>query len=150
MRVRWKVAGILGLALVSACQQAPAELKADHAWVRLPAVSGNPGAAYFQIHGGSEPATLVAVAAPFAVRTELHESMKTDAGAMTMAPIRDVAVPVRDTLAFAPGGKHVMLFDVSPDVKAGQQVPLTLSFADGKTLEVKAKVMGPADPPPAD
>jgi periplasmic copper chaperone A len=151
--------GIVALALVSACAQAPAELKADGAWVRLPAVRENPGAAYFTLHGGTEPAVLVQVSARFAVRTELHESMKgMDHGAgnmgghggatMSMKPIKDVAVPARGEVAFAPGGKHVMLFDVAPELRAGEKVPLTLSFADGKKVEVQAVVVGAGDPEP--
>jgi copper(I)-binding protein len=147
--------GIVALALVSACAQAPAELKADGAWVRLPAVRENPGAAYFTLHGGAEPAVLVQVSARFAVRTELHESMKGmdhgsgHAGAtMSMKPIKDIPVPARGEVAFAPGGKHVMLFDVAPELRAGEKVPLTLSFADGKKIEVQAVVVGTGDPEP--
>jgi periplasmic copper chaperone A len=147
--------GIVAVALVSACAQAPAELKADGAWVRLPAVRENPGAAYFTLHGGTEPAVLVQVSARFAVRTELHESMKNmDHGSghggatMSMKPIKDVAVPARGEVAFAPGGKHVMLFDVAPELRAGEKAPLTLSFADGKKIEVQAVVVGAGDPEP--
>jgi copper(I)-binding protein len=155
-------AGIIALTMLAACQQQPAETRADGAWVRLPAVSGNPGAAYFTIRGGSEPATLVAVKAPFAVRAELHESMSKESGAthdghagmkggaMSMQPVKDVTVPARGTVEFAPGGKHVMLYDIGPAVKPGERAPLTLSFADGKTIEVKAIVVGPGDPAPRD
>jgi copper(I)-binding protein len=135
--------------LVSACHQAPRDLKADGAWVRLPTAQVNPGAAYFTLHGGSEAAMLQKVGAAFAVRTEMHESMAgNDHDMMTMAPIKDVAVPANGEVKFSPGGKHVMLFDVSPDLTPGQKVPLTLSFADGKTVTVQAVVVGAGDPEP--
>jgi copper(I)-binding protein len=140
--------GLAAVALVSACQQAPAELKADGAWVRLPAVEVNPGAAYFTIHGGNDKAVLLKVSGPFAVRTELHESMAGDHGAMTMAPLKQVDVPARGEVKFAPAGKHVMLFDVAPNLTPGQKVPLTLDFADGKKLVVDAVVVGAGDPEP--
>jgi periplasmic copper chaperone A len=140
--------GLVALALASACQQAPAELKAEQAWVRLPAVRENPGAAYFTLKGGSDAAILLAVSAPFAVRTELHESMKGEHGMAMMKPVKDVAVPARGTVKFEPGGKHVMLFDVSPQVRAGERVPLTLAFADGKKVEVQAVLVGAGDPEP--
>ncbi|RYD86408.1 MAG: copper chaperone PCu(A)C [Sphingomonadales bacterium] len=141
------ILGIVSLALLSACQQ-PAELKADGAWVRLPAAAGRPGAAYFTVHGGDKADTLLNVTTGAALRTELHESMKGDHGMMAMAPIKDVAVPARGTLAFAPGGKHVMLFDIGPRVAAGTRIPLKLSFAGGKTLEVQAMVVNAGDPAP--
>ncbi|ODP39449.1 copper chaperone PCu(A)C [Sphingomonas turrisvirgatae] len=129
-------------ATLAACQQA--ELGANDAWVRLPAVTGRPGAAYLTIRGGSEPTTLVAVSSPAAIRTELHE-MKQEGGMMTMAPRRDVAVPAGQTVELKPGGIHVMLYDISPSVRAGSAVPLKLSFADGRVLEVSAKVKAAGD-----
>lgn len=139
--------GIVSLAVLAACQQ-PAELKADKAWVRLPAVSGNPGAAYFALTGGDKGDVLLAVTTPAALRSEMHESMKGDHGMMAMAPVKDVAVGPRAAVVFAPGGKHVMLFDLGPQVAAGKRIPLALSFASGKRLEVEAMVVGAGDPAP--
>ncbi|MEP9361215.1 copper chaperone PCu(A)C [Sphingomonas sp. KR3-1] len=131
------------------CACAPkGELTAEGAWVRLPAVAGQPGAAYFALHGGAKPDTLLAVSTPAALRAEMHESMKGDHGMMAMTPLKDVALPAGEKLAFAPGGKHVMLFSIGPAVKPGQKVPLTLSFASGTTLHLEAKVVGAGDPAP--
>ena len=41
-----------------------------------------------------------------------------------------------------------MLFDVSPTLKPGEKAPITLSFADGKTIEVQAIIVGAGDPAP--
>jgi len=141
------VFAIVSATLLSAC--APrGELAASDAWVRLPAVSGQPGAAYFTVRGGAAQDTLLAVSTPAALKAELHESMKGDHGIMQMAPLKDVAVPAAGKLEFAPGGRHVMLFSIGPAVKPGQKVPLTLAFASGKTLHVDAKVVGAGDPAP--
>ena len=139
---------IAAVAMVAGCQQAPKDASVDGAWVRLPAVPGNPGAAYFTLHGGSKDAILVAVGAKFAVRTELHESMQGEGGMMTMAPLKQVSFAPGETVAFEPGGKHVMLFDVSPALKPGEKAPVTLSFADGKSLTVDAIIVGAGDPAP--
>lgn len=137
----------VALALVlSACQPAPPSV--SDAWIRLPAVQGRPGAAYFTLNGGEAGAMLVSVKTPAAVRTELHESMKGHGGMMTMAPLKQVDVAAKASVSFAPGGKHVMLYDVSPALKAGATAKLTLSLVDGKTLETDAKVVGAGDPAP--
>ena len=141
------VMGIVSLAVLASCQQ-PAELKADKAWVRLPAVSGNPGAAYFTLTGGDTADTLLTVTTPAALRSEMHESMKGHDGMAGMAPVKDVAVAPRTALVFAPGGKHVMLFQIGPQVTAGKRIPLALAFASGKRLEVEAMVVGAGDPAP--
>lgn len=133
---------ILAGAALAGCQQA--ELGAEDAWVRLPAVQGRPGAAYFTVKGGAQAASLVAVSSPAAIRTEIHE-MKHDGKMMTMAPIKDVPIAAGSRVEFKPGGKHVMLFDLAPEVRAGGKMPLRLAFADGKTIEVNAEVRAAGD-----
>ncbi|ATY32357.1 copper chaperone PCu(A)C [Sphingomonas psychrotolerans] len=132
--------------LLTGCGQ-PAELGASQAWVRLPAVAGRPGAAYFTVRGGAQADTLLAVSTPAALRSELHETMD-HAGVKSMQPTRDVPVPAKGKIEFAPGGRHVMLFDLGPNVKPGTRLPLALAFASGKKLEVQARVVGAGDPPP--
>lgn len=145
------ILGVAALALVAGCQQAkPADPAVEKAWVRLPAVAGNPGAAYFTLRGGGAPATLLAVSAPFAMRAELHESMAGQAGMVSMAPVKHVALPARAAVKFEPGGRHVMLFDLAPEVKPGDSVPLRLAFADGRSIEARAIVVAAADPAPRD
>jgi len=140
-------AGIVAAALLLAGCGKPAELGASQAWVRLPAVAGRPGAAYFTIQGGAQADTLLAVSTPAALRAELHETLD-QGGVKSMRPTRDVAVPAKAVVEFAPGGRHVMLFDLGPGVKAGTRVPLSLAFASGTKLDVQAEVVGAGDPPP--
>jgi copper(I)-binding protein len=142
------IVGLCAAALLAACQQAPAEPSVEGAWVRLPAVQGNPGAAYFTLKGGREAEALVAASSPAAVRAELHESME-HGGMMSMAPVKSVALPAGGEIAFAPGGKHVMLYDIAPSVQPGETMPLVLSLADGSKLETQAKVVAAGQPAPA-
>ena len=141
-------AGVMAAALLASCQAQPADPAVTGAWVRLPAVRENPGAAYFTLKGGKDADALVAVSTPIAVRTELHESMEGGETMMTMTPLKSAAFPAHGTLAFAPGSKHVMLFDVSPHVQPGDMVPLTLSLAGGRQLQVQAKAVAAGDPAP--
>jgi copper(I)-binding protein len=131
---------------LSACQPAQ-ETSVTGAWVRLAAVSGNPSAAYFTVNGGPKDATLTGVSTPAAARAELHESMNMG-GMMSMTPVKLVAVRAGSSVAFAPGGKHVMLFGLKPDVRAGGTIALKFSFASGQVIETQAKVVGPADDAP--
>jgi len=133
--------------LVAACQPAKHQVSIDNAWVRLAAVPGNPSAAYFTLKGGPKDETLTGVSAAQAMRAEMHESMNTG-GTMSMAPVKLVAVRKGVDTVFAPGGKHVMLFGLKPDVMAGGTTPLTFTFASGQTLTVKAKVVGAGDNAP--
>lgn len=146
--MRFAYAAPVALVAVAACHHEP-KLSVDHAWVRLPAVSGHPGAAYLVIHGGPAPVRLVSVESEAAGSSELHESMATGAGGMTgMERLDGVNVPAKGNVRFAPDGRHVMLFGLDPRLKAGDRLPLSLRFEKGQPLTVEAKVVGAGDAAP--
>jgi copper(I)-binding protein len=102
----------------------------------LPAVKGNPGVAYFSVTNGSQQATsLAAIHIDGVGKTEMHE---TQGG--TMAPMNWADIPAGQTLKFEPGGKHVMLFDLTDKVKAGGTAEMTLTFSGGDTISTPLKV----------
>jgi copper(I)-binding protein len=114
------------------------------AWVRLAAIPGRPAAGYFTITGGSTGDKLVSVSSPAASRIELHDSMMAN-GMMSMATETNVAVPARATLAFAPRGRHAMLYDLHA---VGGKVPLTLHFASGAAVTIEAATRAAGDAAP--
>jgi copper(I)-binding protein len=139
---------ILGAAVALAgCGPEP-QLYVSDAWVRLPAVEGRPAAAYFTVHGGPEAETLVAVTSDRAIRSELHETRRTTNGAMTMAKIDAVPVPAMQQVAFAPGGKHVMLFGLNKAVTPGSATTMTFTFADATRIQLDATAVAAGDPAP--
>lgn len=136
------------LALAGCQQAAPKAASVDNAWVRLPAVTGRPGAAYFTIHGGAVEDRLMAVASPQAIRAEMHD-MSMEGGIMKMAPIDGgLSVPAKGEVAFTSGGKHVMLFDISPQALPGGKMTLTFTMASGQKLETEAAVVAAGDEEP--
>lgn len=142
---RWWV--LMTAAMLAGCG-GPERVTVEDAWIRLPAVAGRPGVAYFTLAGGPSNATLINVSAEIAVRAEMHESM-TGAGGMTrMTPLASVPVPAATETAFAPGGRHVMLFDINPTAKVGRYYNLTLNFANGARIYTPAMTVGAADPAP--
>ena len=61
--------------LLAACHGRNDELKVTQAWVRLPAVAGQPAAAYFTIQGGRHDEKLIRLESALAAKTEMHQSM---------------------------------------------------------------------------
>ena len=118
------------------------------AWVRLPAVAGQPAAAYFTINGGRRDEKLVRIESALAARTEMHRSMTGMQGMATMAPLAEVDLPARGTVQFKPGGNHAMLIGLDPVVKPGTTVPLRFGFADGSTAEAEAKTVSAGEDAP--
>lgn len=145
--MRYLAAFALSVAALSGCSSHK-ELSVSDAWVRLAAAPGRPAGGYFTLHGGATDKTLIAVATPAAGRVELHETIK-HGTAMRMVPVGQVKVAAGATVAFAPGGKHLMLFDMPPAIRPGAKVPLTFTFADGRTLKVDAKAIAAGDAPPS-
>ncbi len=69
----------------------------------------------------------------------MHDMMEYNR-AMTMAQMGPVNVPVGKTVRFEPGGKHVMAFDLSPEMKPGARTELTLTVAGGDKMSVEVPV----------
>jgi copper(I)-binding protein len=136
------IAFLAPILLLTACHARSAEPKVTEAWVRLPAVAGQPAAAYFTLHGGNGAAKLVRIESALAAKSEMHQSMAGMQGMTTMAPLDHVDVPAGGTVTFKPGGNHAMLIGLDPVVKPGTAVPLRFGFADGTTAEAEAKSVG--------
>ncbi len=132
---------------VSGCQQ-PRQVHVSDGYVRLAAVKGNPSVAYFTLHGGQKPQTLVSVTSPAAIRAELHESM-TSGSMSSMKPIADLALKPGAAITFAPGGRHVMLFDVNKRIAGGGTIPLIFTFSNGVKVQYDAPVIAAGDPAPS-
>ncbi len=126
---------------VAACERAPAPARVtvEDARVQLPLVRGRPGSAYFTLRAEAAD-RLIGISSPKVQRIEVHES-RTSGGIVRMGPAKDLAFD--DELAFAPGGKHAMLFSIDPSLLAGATVPLTFTFERAPAVTVEAPVQLP-------
>lgn len=118
----------------------PTGLEVANARLILPAVAGNPAAVYFDLTNAGERSVAVRAAdIADAKSTEMHDMMEYNR-VMTMAAMGPLTVPKGETIKFAPGGKHVMAFELSPDMKAGAKTELTLTIAGGDKASFPVKV----------
>ncbi|MBK5264474.1 MAG: copper chaperone PCu(A)C [Alphaproteobacteria bacterium] len=142
------VAFLLGLTLfLAAC--APAKiLYVDQAWVRLSPNDDTPSAGYFTVHGGEEDVQLLSVISPVVLRVDMHESMD-KGGMMSMQPLNSVDIPARTNVAFAPGGKHLMIWGINTAIKQQGKLPLTFIFSNGDRIIYDAVIRQPGDGAPA-
>lgn len=106
----------------------------------LPVVSGRPAAAYFTLTNSTEkPVALAGVYIEGASRAEMHE---TKGG--SMSPVKTLDVPAGGRIAFEQGALHVMVFDLDPQLSAGDRAEMTLTFADGDKLSAPLTVQAMA------
>lgn len=117
----------------------------SRAFVRLPAVADRPGGAYFTLQSlRDEPVRIAGVSVAGTGEAELHET-KIEDGVSIMATAGTIVLDPRETVQFAPGGFHVMLFDVDASLVPGHTTDLTLTLENGDKISTAALIVGPAD-----
>lgn len=121
---------------------ADSDLVIHDPWVReMPPVADN-SAGYMRIENPSDTdRSLVDVESDLFERLEIHESVEED-GTMRMEHREALLIPAGGEAALEPGGYHVMLMNRHDEpLEEGDEVTLTLIFADGHIKEVVAPVL---------
>ena len=69
------------------------------------------------------------------------ESGDSEMGAMTMQELTEgLALTAGETVAFEPGSYHVMLLDIAEPLEVGDEVEVTLDFAEAGSVTITAEV----------
>jgi copper(I)-binding protein len=140
-------AGVVFAASLQAAPPSGVVLVADdgvtvhEAWARASAGTATTGAAYVTLMGGAQADSLVSVSTPLAATAEVHETTN-DHGVMKMRPVPGVPIPPGGSVVLAPGGTHIMLMGLKQKLTAGQNFPLTLTFAHAAPVTVDVQVRG--------
>ena len=144
----------LGLTACGGTSQEPTEqqapegvpgLTAENARLILPAVAGNPGVVYFDLkNSGKKNYAVRRADVEGAARTEMHGTMEMASG-MEMSEVGPQTVMAGDTMKFEPGGYHLMVFDLAPELQAGGTTEVTLTVAGGDKTSFQVPIRGPGD-----
>lgn len=136
-------AALLGLA---ACEAPPAPTGApdgprtvSSAYVPAAPAGGTAGL-FFDVSAARTADTLLAVKTDVAARVQVHRTTAGSGGMRGMARVERVAIAPGDGLAFAPGGLHAMLFEVTRALAPGDTVRATAVFAQAGDVPVVAVV----------
>jgi copper(I)-binding protein len=141
----------VGAALLACLLAAPAraeevkvgDLVITQAWSRATPGGAKIGSGYLTIENkGSAPDRLIGGAADVADKVQIHE-MATTNGVMTMRPLdKGLSIEPGKTVKLAPGGYHLMLFDLKSPLKQGNKVPVTLEFEKAGKVKLTLDVQG--------
>ena len=127
-------------ALAGCGNSEPPAAPSPGATIRLAAVPGRPAAGYLSLPIRGDRRALLSVTSPQAGRIEMHETM--NSGNMSsMRPLERLPVRDGEILAFTPGGRHLMLFDLDRRVPAGGRVTLVFRFERGGAETLSATVV---------
>lgn len=123
-----------------------AKITVRDVWSRATPPGTAVGVAYLVIdnHGASD--RLLGASSPIAKRTQLHVTT-IEHGIVNMTRLNAVEIKSGTTVAFAPGGRHIMLMGLKRPLKKGDTFPLTLRFRGAGAVHVTAHVLGIGDTP---
>jgi periplasmic copper chaperone A len=119
------------------------DLVITQAWARATPGGAKVGGAYLTIENkGSSADRLIGGSADVAGKVEVHE-MATRNGVMTMRALDNgLTIEPGKTVKLAPGGYHLMMFDLKSPLKQGDKVPVTLNFEKAGKVKLSFDVEG--------
>lgn len=142
------LASVLFVALLCAAPARAQEVKAGdlvitQAWTRATPNGAKIGGGFLTIENkGSTPDRLIGGSTDAASKIEVHEMAMKD-GVMTMRPLDNgLTIDPGKTVKLAPGGYHLMMFDLKNPLKQGETVPVTLKFEKAGEVKVSLAVQG--------
>ncbi|MPW21547.1 copper chaperone PCu(A)C [Paraburkholderia sp. CNPSo 3157] len=113
-------------------------MKVSGCWIRL--LPGNlPSGGYFSVMNmGAQPVDLTGVRTDAYGTAMLHQT-RSNGSTSNMVMVDKVTVPAHGTLAFTPGGYHVMLEQPKTPLKVGMSIPFTFVFSDGEQVSAECE-----------
>ncbi|MFA5951638.1 MAG: copper chaperone PCu(A)C [Hyphomicrobium sp.] len=129
----------VGPIVTASAQDAPKPgVTVTNAWARAMPAGATVGAAYLELTATTGD-KLIAIASPVAGRAEIHTHVH-DNGTMQMRRLESFELKPGEPRKLAPGGDHLMLFDVKAPLQQGGTLPLTLTFEKAGVISVEAKI----------
>lgn len=128
---------VLSLLSFSHLLYAAEAVNIDNAWVRSTLPGQEVGAAYMTLTS-KQDTVLVRAESDVTKSVEIH-SMHMQDGVMKMRMLDAIKLSANKPYKLAPGGFHLMLFDLKKPLVAGQYVNIELTFKTG-TTESKQKL----------
>ena len=118
------------------------DLVITQAWTRATPNGAKIGGGYLTIENkGTAPDRLIGGASDAAGKLEVHEMAMQD-GVMKMRPLDSgLTIDPGKTVKLAPGGYHLMMFDLKNPLKQGDAVPVTLKFEKAGEVKVTLAVL---------
>lgn len=150
------VALVLGIGISQA--QLPGTIVVEKPFSRATPGGAQVGAGYMTItNKGTAADRLVSASSPAAGKVQIHEMSMQD-NVMKMRELTEgLPIEAGKTVSLAPGGFHLMMMELKAPLKAGDKVPVTLTFEKAGKVEITLDVqaMGGQQPsgmsmPPGD
>lgn len=103
----------------------------DNAWVRNTLPGQSVSAAYMTLTSQQKDANLISIESDVSDSVEIH-SMSMQNGVMKMRMLKQLPLTTGKPYKLAPGGYHLMLFDLKKPLSPGDKVNFVLTFKSGQ------------------
>jgi periplasmic copper chaperone A len=135
-----KTTFIIGLVAAFATT-AHAEIRVTQPYAQVVRDNAPVASAYMTLHNtGSQDDELIGVSSTAAGHVELHNTTVDDNGVARMSSIPGIGVAAGETVSLEPGEKHIMLMQISEPISEGDEIYLTLKFAQSPDQTIKFTV----------
>ena len=137
------VAVPFALASLSAFAASSGAITVSGCWIRsMP--GDTPSGGYFKLANASDKSIdLDSVDTDAFGMAMLHQT-QSSGSTSKMVPIDKATVAANSTLAFAPGGYHVMFEKAKTPLAVGSTIPVSFKFSDGERIVVQCAVKNAA------
>ncbi len=112
-----------------------AEIMVHDVTARL-GIGDRPGVMFAMLHNKGAASAVVSAQSRSFERIELHTHQHGENGMMRMVKVDAFEIAANGMLKLQPGGDHLMLFGYRG--ASGDEVTVTLNFADGRTVDLSA------------
>jgi copper(I)-binding protein len=131
---------VLSAMLAPIIADADSNLVVAGAWIRQPPPGTDVASVYLSLENvGTKAVKLTGVECPLASMAMMHQTLESG-GQSHMRALASVSLAPGASMAFSPGGKHIMLQGLAHPLQVGERVPLVLLFSGGIKLHVTALV----------
>lgn len=118
------------------------DISVDHPYARATVAGQTSGGAYLTLENkGNSTDTLVSASSPAATSVEIHTMSMTADNVMRMREVGSLDIKAKEKITMLPGdGYHIMLIGLKAPLKAGDKLPLTLTFKKAGKIETAIMV----------
>lgn len=131
------------LAAGAALAEKVGAVSVENAWSRAVPSGSKVAVGYLAIRNdGDEPDRLLSASAPFAGKTEIHQTSMAE-GVMRMRPVPDgVPIPAKSTVLLEPNAYHIMFTGLIKPLAEGDTVPAKLTFEHAGSVDIAFQILG--------
>ncbi|GLT19082.1 hypothetical protein GCM10007938_28640 [Vibrio zhanjiangensis] len=131
---------ILASLALSPFAHACEDIMLSHTYARATPPNAATSAVFSEIINHSDKdRVIVSATTEAAGKVELHDVIK-EGDVMKMRQVDQITIPAKSTVELKPGSLHIMLFNLKKPFTEGENIDVTLTFANGEKKVVTAPI----------